>query len=48
MRLFLRLSVDEAENEWLRGVTDFLLRGLTDLVQEFPRVIVVRMETTEV
>ena len=29
-------------------MTDFLLRGLNDLAQEFPREIVVRMETTEV
>ncbi len=33
---------------WLRGVTDFLLRGLNDLAREFPREILVRAEQTEV
>jgi len=47
MRLLLapRAGMDDG---WLGGMTDFLLRGLKDLAQEFPREIVVRMETTEV
>ena len=36
------------QSEWLRGVTDFLLRGIRDLQEEFPTEIAVRMETTEV
>jgi uncharacterized protein YsxB (DUF464 family) len=28
-----------ADRQWLRGVTDFLLRGLRDLAAEFPRQI---------
>ena len=47
MRLLLGPGT-EADDGWLGGVTDFLLRGLKDLAQEFPREIVVRMETTEV
>ncbi|HET6449678.1 MAG TPA: ribosomal-processing cysteine protease Prp [Spirochaetia bacterium] len=38
----------QGDVDWLRGVTDFLLRGLNDLAREFPREILVRMETTEV
>ncbi len=45
MRLLPALDRDEA---WLRGVTDFLLRGLNDLAREFPREILVRTEQTEV
>jgi hypothetical protein len=40
--------VGDADKTWLEGMTDFLLRGLMDLAQEFPREIVVRTETTEV
>jgi len=40
------VSVEDAA--WLRGVTDFLLRGLDDLAREFPHQIVVRAEQTEV
>jgi len=47
MRLLLA-PVAEADDGWLGGMTDFLLRGLRDLAQEFPREIVVRTETTEV
>jgi uncharacterized protein YsxB (DUF464 family) len=32
---------------WLRGVTDFLLRGVKDLEDEFPKEIVLRVEMTE-
>jgi hypothetical protein len=36
----LELSRDaKTGREWLRGVTDFLLRGLRDLEAEFPREI---------
>ena len=47
MRLLLGPGAEE-DDGWLGGVTDFLLRGLKDLAPEFPREIVVRMETTEV
>jgi hypothetical protein len=47
MRLLLAPGA-EADDGWLGGMTDFLLRGLKDLAQEFPRDIVVRTETTEV
>ena len=32
---------------WLRGVTDYLVRGMTDLQDEFPKEIAVRVEMTE-
>ena len=48
MRLRLGPSTADADNGWLKGMTDFLLRGLRDLAQEFPREISVRTETTEV
>ena len=32
---------------WLQGVTDFLLRGVSDLKEEFPREIVLQVEMTE-
>ncbi len=38
----------DGDEGWLAGVTDFLLRGLTDLAREFPREILVRAEQTEV
>jgi len=47
MKLLLGSAAD-ADDGWARGMTDFLLRGLKDLAQEFPREIVVRIETTEV
>lgn len=47
MRLVLQAAAN-ADDGWLKGMTDFLLRGLKDLAQEFPREIVVRTETTEV
>ena len=47
MRMRLAAAVDRDE-AWLRGVADFLLRGLTDLAREFPREILVRTEQTEV
>jgi uncharacterized protein YsxB (DUF464 family) len=42
------LPAAPADGAWLRGVTDFLLRGLKDLQDEFPRDIALRVETTEV
>ncbi len=36
-----------ADAAWLRGTTDFLLRGLQDLRGEFPEAVVVTMEVTE-
>jgi uncharacterized protein YsxB (DUF464 family) len=47
MRMSLGAPADN-EEPWLRGVTDFLLRGLNDLAREFPREILVRTEMTEV
>jgi len=46
----MRLVVDpvaSAETGWLRGVTDYLVRGMTDLQGEFPGEIAVRVEMTE-
>ena len=47
MRMRLAPAHDR-DDEWLRGVTDFLLHGLNDLAREFPREILVRTEQTEV
>ncbi len=41
-------SGGDRDERWLKGVTDFLPRGLNDLAREFPREILVRTETTEV
>ena len=41
-------TVTPAHREWLRGVTDFVVRGVSDLQSEFPREIALRMEMTEV
>jgi hypothetical protein len=41
-------SVADVDSGWLKGVTDFLLQGLSALAQEFPRDVAVRIETTEV
>ena len=44
----LRISQrPDPDPQWLRGVTDFLLRGMKDLQDEFPREVVVQVETTE-
>jgi hypothetical protein len=48
MTMLLKPGAAEADAGWLKGLTDFLLLGLKDLAQEFPREIVVRTETTEV
>ncbi len=40
----MRLSVPrdaKVDRAWLRGVTDFLLKGLGDLAAEFPREIAI-------
>ena len=43
-----RLALEAAsEIGWLRGVTDFLLRGMKDLQEEFPKEIILRVEMTE-
>ena len=47
MRLILS-SGATSEGEWLRGMTDFLLRGVRDLQDEFPKEIALRVEMTEV
>ncbi len=36
-----------SEDGWLRGVTDVLMRGMSDLEKEFPDQIALRVETTE-
>ncbi len=46
MRLVVSPGAD-AGSGWLRGVTDFLLRGVNDLQDEFPKEIVLRVEMTE-
>lgn len=46
MSLALR-SVESADGAWLRGVTDFLLRGVKDLQDEFPEDFVVQVRMTE-
>jgi hypothetical protein len=43
----MRLAVSpdaDVDRKWLRGVTDFLLRGLRDLEGMFPREIVVSIK----
>ena len=47
MRLILSAGA-APEGGWLRGVTDFLLRGVKDLQEEFPKEIALRLEMTEV
>lgn len=37
----------QTDDEWLRGVTDFLLRGMSDLEREFPQQIALQVQTTE-
>jgi len=46
MRLVVSPESDTSSG-WLRGVSDFLLRGVSDLKDEFPKEIVVRVEMTE-
>jgi hypothetical protein len=46
MRLRLSPQADR-DAEWLGGVTDFFLRGMKDLQDEFPREVIVQVETTE-
>lgn len=44
----LELAGKPAGDEgWLRGVTDFLVRGLSDLSREFPDQVALRIETLE-
>ena len=47
MRLILS-AAGAPEGGWLRGVTDFLLRGVKDLQDEFPKEIALRVEMMEV
>lgn len=37
----------DADAEWLRGVTDFLMRGMRDLQREFPDQVTLLVERTE-
>ena len=46
MEMVLKDS-DGVEEQWLRGVTDFLVRGMSDLQQEHPGEIALRVETME-
>ena len=41
------LGAPAANDEWLRGVTDFLVRGMSDLQREYPDQIALRVGTTE-
>ena len=41
----VRITPRAAGGEWLKGVTDFLLRGLSDLAREYPGEIDVRVRT---
>ncbi len=41
------LTGRDVEDEWLRGVTDLLVRGMSDLEREFPDQITLRVEMTE-
>ncbi len=41
------LSDRTSEDAWLRGVTDVLMRGMSDLQREFPDQIALRVEMTE-
>lgn len=43
----LEVAQDSADQGWLRGVTDFLLRGMKDLKDEFPREIVLQVKMME-
>ena len=48
-RGLMRCVVDPraaAEPGWLRGTTDFLLRGLEDLRDEFPDAVVLAVDVT--
>lgn len=40
--------VPDGERAWLKGVTDFLLKGVKDLQDEFPREIRLLLEVREV
>jgi len=46
LAVHLRKATD-GRDEWLRGVTDFLVRGMSDLQLEFPDQIALQVETTE-
>ncbi len=41
------LTGGTAQDDWLRGVTDLLVRGMSDLEREFPDQIALRVEMTE-
>ncbi len=43
----LEIAQDTVDQGWLRGVTDFLLRGMKDLKDEFPRDIVLQVKMME-
>jgi hypothetical protein len=43
----LEIAEGSANAGWLLGVTDFLLRGLKDLKDEFPREIVLQVKMME-
>jgi hypothetical protein len=40
-------SCAESEQGWVKGMSDFLLRGLKDLQAEFPTEIALRVECRE-
>jgi uncharacterized protein YsxB (DUF464 family) len=41
------LAPSPAAREWLSGVSDFLIKGVSDLRDEFPGEIAVQVERTE-
>jgi len=43
----MELAAGPDDGGWLRGVTDFLMRGMSDLQRDFPEEIAFRVETTE-
>ena len=44
----MEVAAGAADGAWLKGVTDFLMRGMSDLAREYPDQIAFRVETTEV
>jgi len=41
------LKVDEGKREWMEGITEFLLNGLSDLVREYPACIKLEIISNE-
>jgi uncharacterized protein YsxB (DUF464 family) len=43
----LSVSPKAADEAWLKGMSDFLLRGMIDLQADFPKEITLRVESME-